>query len=176
MRILDWILRRRPDLTADWPDFQPPAPHFDLARESFGPLRFGDELAIAALLGRPDICSWPGRNDCELIYARGGFELDFEAGRFIYLAYFIGPDVYLPHHPELRFAEPQLLGWNAGAVCLSRNTDREQLHSQLGPPEQEDVDEDETILSYTRSGVGMEFELNLEGHLKRWNICPADRA
>jgi hypothetical protein len=172
MRIINWLLRRRPDPTVGWPEFRAPAPAFNLARRCFGPLRFGDELATAVLLGRPDVFCWQGPEACELIYARGGFELDFERERFAYLAFFIGPDPYLPLHPDLRFAEPRLLGWNESSVCLSRETDGAQLRNQLGPPDGEDIDEDETILNYTRAGVVMEFELNREGRLKRWNVFP----
>jgi hypothetical protein len=171
MRILDWLLRRRPDPTAGWPDFRPAALEFDLGHKRFGPLRFGDEVAAAAPLGRPDLCSWSGREDCELTYARGGFELAFEGGRFVYLAFFIGPDKFLPRHPGLRFAEPRLLGWGPAGVCLSRQTDARQLRGQFGPPDGQD--EDETILSYTRAGVAIEFELDRAGRLKRCNLSPA---
>jgi hypothetical protein len=171
--IFDWLLRRRPDPTVHWPDFRPPAPDFDLARRCFGPLRFGDELATAVLLGRPDLFQWTGSDSCDLIYARGGFELEFRGGRFVSLAFFIGPDRFVPRHPELRYAEPRLLGWNPEPVCLSRTTDRAQLANQLGPAEAVDAaDEDETILAYTRTGVAMEFELDRAGRLKRWNVLP----
>jgi hypothetical protein len=172
MSLLDWLLWRRPDPTVDWPDFCPRTLEFDLPRQRFGPLRFGDELEAARPLGRPDLFRWQSAAYCELIYARGGFELTLEAGRFTYLAFYLGPDRCLPRHPQLRFAEPRLVGWRPEKVCLSGSTDAAQLRDQLGPPEAEDVDEDETILSYTRAGVAMELELSPAGRLKRWNLFP----
>jgi hypothetical protein len=173
MRILNWLLGRRPDPTAGWPDFRPPAPDFDWARRRFGPLRFGDEIAVARLLGRPDVFRWAEKDYGELLYARGGFELDFEGGRFVSLAFFIGPDKYLPRHPDLRFCVPRLLGWDAEDIRLSQGTDTAELERRLGPPTAVDADdEDETILSYVRAGMVLEFELNREGRLKRWNVFP----
>jgi len=139
----------------------------------FGSLRFGDGLDAAAFLGRPDEFEWTLPEYCELLYASGGFQIEFEKGRLAYIAFFIGPDDLLPTHRALAFSEPLVHGRAPETIRLSRDCDRSVLERMFGAPDSVDTDCDETILYYTRQNVTMEFEINGKtGQLKRWNLYP----
>jgi hypothetical protein len=173
MNLINRLLGRRAAPTADWGVFVPPMPVLDLSRMRFGSLGFGDGFEAAAFLGRPDRCVWTQDGYCELLYAGGGFQLDYDGGRFSYLAFFIGPDRHQPDHPALAFSAPRLCGDPYNDVGLSQNTDRQLLERMFGPPGKVDAAADETILNYTRKGVAMEFEMDgVTGLLKRWNLYP----
>lgn len=156
------------DPTADWPGMDLNAPGVDLSNMSFGPLRFGDDLEAAQALGRPDRFTGNRAKYCELLYARCGFQIDFEKGRFCYLAFFIGQDEHQPKHPALIFSQPKL----AEDVKLTQGTRIADIKNLFGDPVSENVDSDETILFYMHNGITMEFELTNSGHLKRWNLYP----
>ena len=148
------------------------SPAFDLSRMALGSLRLGDQMEAARFLGRPDSFRWTSDAYCELLYARAGFQLDFEGGRLCYVAFFVGGDTHLPTHPSLSLSQPQI----RGGMRLTQRTGRKELLRHFGRPVSEDSDSDETILYYVRGGVTMEFELDGSGHLKRWNLYPSDDA
>jgi hypothetical protein len=173
MRVLDRLLGRRADPTADWAPFHPTLPDFDMSSMRFGALRFGHPIETAALLGRPDRLTWTRGEYCELLYADGGFQLDFDRNHLAYLAFFIGPDPLLPKGVALQFSRPLLRGLSRDDVRLSRDTERLLLTQLFGAAESVDADSEETILRYRRRDVTMEFELDEAGRLKRWNLYPA---
>lgn len=169
MGLLDLLLGRREDPTAKWPAAGGcPTPAVDLSNMTIGPLRFGSELKAAQCLGKPDNFRWTGEHSCELLYAFGGFLTGFENGRLDYVAFFIGPDDLAPKHTALKLSEPQILG----GVKLTAQTGAAELRQLFGKAEAEDVDDDETVLTYERAGTVMEFELSTKGQLKRWNLYP----
>jgi len=110
MSLFDRLLRRRTDPTLGWGAFSLPIPDFDLTEMRFGTLQFGDGFNAAAFLGRPDRFEWTQGGYCELLYAAGGFQIDYEDSKFEYLAFFIGPDKYLPKQRALAFSQPRLRG------------------------------------------------------------------
>jgi hypothetical protein len=164
------LFGRRPDPTWDWPIEVPAVPDLDLSRMALGSLRFGDAVEAARGLGRPDRFRWKDGGYCELLYARAGFQLDFEDGRLCYMAFFIGADADGPSHPALSPSEPRIRGESP----LTAETGKDDLQRRFGPPGSEDSDDDETVLYYRRDRVTMEFELDGMGHLKRWNLYPSD--
>ena len=172
MSFLDRLFGKRPDPTEGWGTTCTSAPEIDLTAMRFGALRFGDGLDAAAFLGRPDRVSLqPGGND-ELLYTSCGFLLEYEEGKFAYLAFFTGPDDHLPD-PAITFSQPLLRGGAAEGARLSGETDRATIERIFGPAHQVDEEPDEAILTYTIRGVTMEFELDGEGRrLKRWNLYP----
>jgi hypothetical protein len=173
MRFPDRLLGKQSDPSRDWKGLSLPIPDFDIAEMRFGFLRFGDPFEAAAFLGRPDRSRWTQPNYCEFLYASGGFQIDYDKGRFAYLAFYIGPDPYLPKHKALEFASPRLSGGTTDGYRLSRDTDRAKLEQLFGAPDSADTEARETILFYTRTSVTMEFELEGEtGRLKRWNLYP----
>jgi len=173
MNILDRLFGRRPDPTAGWGTSQQPIPDFDLSQMRFGSLRFGDGIEAASFLGRPDRFAWTQADYCELLYARGGFQLDFDKGRFAYLAFFIGPDKFVPTHEGFEFSQPRLRGCAQDGARLSREMDQPALERLVNAPDSADSDAAETILYYTRQGITMEFEMDgKSGRLKRWNLYP----
>jgi hypothetical protein len=173
MGFVDRLLRRRADPTLSWQPFSLPIPDFDLTEMRFGKLRFGDAIDAAASLGRPDRVEWTRGEYCELLYASGGFQIDFDSNRFAYLAFFIGPDELLPKHPAFELSKPRLRGGTEDGSRLSRDTQRPRLERLFGAADSVDADSDETILYYARQGVTMEFELDpSNGRLKRWNLYP----
>ena len=173
MTFLDRLFGRRPDPTANWGAFRLPIPDFDFTDMRFGTLRFGDAFEAAAFLGRPETVAWTQDKYCELLYASGGFQIDFNDGRFAYLAFFIGPDDFLPKHEAVQFSKPRLRGCVPEVMRLSQETDRATLERLFGPADSTDIDTIEAILFYTRRNITMEFEMDRKTErLKRWNLYP----
>lgn len=156
------------DPTETWPPASADVPAIDWSELRFGPIAFGDPLECAAGLGRPDRFRWTQPGYCELLYARSGFQIDFDRGRFAYLAWFIGPDPANPQHDAMNFGTPTL----DEDFALTRDTHIEQVRARLGPATSEDVDDHETVLFYTGGGIVLEFEFDADGRLKRWNLYP----
>lgn len=173
MNFLDRLLGRPNDPTLGWGTASLPLPDFDFSEMRFGKLGFGDAFEAAAFLGRPQRFRWTQADYCELLYASGGFQLDFDRGKFAYAAFFIGPDRFLPKHPALKLSNPRLRGATPDGIALSRDTDRGSLERLFGVAGSVDAESGEVILYYTMQGVTMEFEM--EGNterLKRWNLYP----
>lgn len=168
MGILDFLGLGKEDPTKDWPVLEFELPDFDLKDLSFGPLHFGCELDLAHAFGRPDKFRWSGRNYCELLYARYGFQIDFEDSRLRYIAFFIGPDVHLPDHSQMAFSRP----WLKRIAQFTPNTTADELRKIFGEASSEDFDSDEIVMTFARSGLLLEFELTQKAFLKRWNIFP----
>ena len=168
MGLIDRILGRRPDPTKDWPQLSNAPTGFDLSRRTFGSLAFGDGFESARQFGKPDKFEWIRPGYCTLLYARSGFQIDFEDGRFSYIAFLLGPDMYLPAHPQLAFSEP----WLCDRLQLSSATNQLQIKNYFGAPESEDVDSDETILFYSHNNMTIEFEFTPTDSLKRCNLFP----
>ncbi len=174
MSFFDQILGRKPDPTARWGEFQLPIPDFDMVEMRFGKLKFGDGLEAAAFLGRPAQVQWPREDYCELLYAAGGFQIDFDNGKFAYLALLIGPDPCVPTDVAFTYAKPRLRGASQESVRLTESTRRAELEKLLGAPTTADEDKDETVLSYEWDRLTMEFEFTPDGRLKRWNLFPTE--
>ena len=173
MKLIDRLLGRRSDPTLSWPPSTVPMPDFDINTMQFGALHFGDPLEAAASLGRPDRFMWTQDEYCELLYASRGFQLDFDRGKLAYLAFFIGPDEFVPTHSAFQFSKPRVHGVAIDGIELSPGVDRALIEKLLGPPDSVDVDAEEVILFYNRQGITLEFELDGKaGALKRWNLYP----
>jgi hypothetical protein len=159
------------DPTADWLQIATLAPDVCLDTPAIGRLKFGGALDEARSLGKPDSCRRVELNYLELVYAKAGFQLDFENDRLVYAAFFIGPDAGQPPIGGLVHCSPRTL---AGAR-FSKETTREDLIGVFGEPESiDDADEDESILCFFAKGLVLEFELNADGRLKRWNLYPEE--
>ncbi len=170
---LQRLFGNRSDPTANWGPFHLPTPDFNIASMTFGALRFGEEFQAASFLGRPDHFQWTMPKYCELLYALGGFQLDFKDGKFAYAAFFLGPDRHLPKHRNLQFSKPCLRGFIPDGLHLSPDLVRSDIAKFFGQPKTVDEDADETILFYERQSVTMEFELDgKHERLKRWNVYP----
>ena len=139
----------------------------------FGSLKFGEGFNSAAFLGRPDRFTWTQEDYCELLYASGGFQIDYDKSRFAYLAFFIGPDKYVPKHRALEFSKPRIRGFGPDGIRLSRDSDQASVERLFGAADSVDTEPREHILYYAREGVEMEFEFDgKSGRLKRWNLYP----
>lgn len=172
MSFLDRLFGKQPDPTEGWAMTCASLPDFEISEMRFGSLRFGDTVDSAGFLGRPDRVKWARDGNGELLYISGGFLLEFEAGEFAYLAFFIGPDDLLPD-PAVSFSQPRLHGGAAQGMRLTIETNRAALERVFGTADMVDTEPDETVLTYTRQGVTMEFELDGPGgYLKRWNLYP----
>lgn len=159
----------RPNPTGDWPTHSPQTPIIDLEHGSVGPLRFGDALDSAIIFGKPTSFEWHSATSCSLIYAEAGFQLDFELGRFVYAAWFIGPDEFAPKLESLHYSQPLV----NGAIPLSSDTTVSRIEAAFGDPASRDDDEEETILFYQKHALIVEFECTPTGTLKRLNIFPS---
>jgi hypothetical protein len=176
MSFLDRMMGRRPDPTEGWGPFQLPLPDFDPTEKCFGSLKFGDEISAASFLGRPTRVQWSKSDYIELLYAAGGFQVDFDHGRFAYLAFFIRPDERIASKGEIARAEPLLRNNGQNLVRFSESSTTDELKKLFGQPTTADNDEDESVLSFDRNGLTLEFELNTKQRLKRWNVFPTTAA
>lgn len=166
MGLLSFLFGKRPDPTLEWPLSTRPAPEFDVAAGSLGPLKFYDAVEEARFLGKPDEATWKSGRVLKLLWARWGLELEFVEGRLEFIDWIIGPDEFAPTHRDLRFARPQPVG---GPVLDGRTTEAD-LTAWLGPTDRNLADEDEIILEWEKNGLIHEFELTPGGKLKRWNV------
>ncbi len=144
-------------------------PRFNSSRRAFGPLRFGDALESASAFGRPDHFLKSEDDYWELIYAQAGFQIDFDADRLAYIAYFIAPDACLPKAAPITFSQPVI-----DSHRLSSTTSPEHVETLFGPPKSREEEENELVLSYDENGLTMEFEFTSTTSLKRLNIYPAE--
>jgi hypothetical protein len=164
---------RRSDPTADWPEVGAAPPEVALDQPAIGRLKFGSPLEEARYLGKPDSCRSLAPTYLELVYAKAGFQLDYENNGLAYAAFFVGPDPCQPRVGELGYCAPQLRGGRR----FSSATTRKDLIGVFGQPRSvDDLDDDETILYFGAKGLVLEFELNATGCLKRWNLYPEERA
>jgi len=168
MGIFDLFLRFKKDPTRDWPAGTVSLPEIDQSGMLSGPLKFGCNLQQARFFGKPDKFTWKSSENCELLYARSGFQIEFECDKLDYVAFFIGPDEFLPDFPGLSFSQPVL----KDKAVFNQKTTREFVRQIFGTPVTEDVDADETIMTFSKSGIILEFEFNPTGYLKRWNLFP----
>ena len=166
-----WLSERYGDPTKEWPAGPQELPAFDVWTMRLGTLSFGSAIESARFLGRPDLFRRRGRR-AELLYAGRGFQIDFGPVGFCYLAFFIGEDAFVPDHPRLVFARPKVTGCEEGDVVLSSDTGAGEIIRIFGEADGEDTDDVEIILTYRRRGTILEFELNLDRRLKRWNLFP----
>lgn len=167
------LVGRRSDPPVTWAPFRQPIPEFNVNTMEFGGLRFGDPLESAAFLGRPEAFTWSQSDYCELLYASGGFQVDYERGKFAYLAFFIGPDKFVPTHKGFQFSKPRVRGTPVDGIEFSQDVDQPLIETLFGTADTVDVDAVESILFYNRKSVTMEFELDgSTGGLKRWNLYP----
>lgn len=179
MSLLDRILGRKssdpPDPTADWPD--PPNVGLILVPHEgrLGDLKFGDPIHHARSFGKPTAIRWIQNDYCELLYARAGMQIDFDGGRFAYMAFFMNRHVaepgiaggFDPALVNLQLAS----GWTGQ---LSRKTKRDVIEGCFGNPSQIDADDNETILTYEFAGITLEFEMHPdEGTVMRLNLYPS---
>jgi hypothetical protein len=159
------------DPTVDWnyaDDLVTPVVR--LATRQVGPLTFGDAMDAAQSFGRPDACRRLHADYFEFVYARAGFRMDFEAGKFVYAAFFIDRDPFDPPLRNLRHCRPR----EAGGQVFSATATLPELERMFGPAASIDRDPEETIVNFISHGLQLEFELGSAGLLKRWNIFPED--
>lgn len=100
--------------------------------------------------------------------------MEFNKGTFVYIAFFLGPDECLPDCEDLSFADVEWKGARFERGRFNSETSKADLIRQFGAPTVEDTDDSELLMIYERGAATMEFELNLEDRLKRWNIFPTD--
>lgn len=156
-----------PDPTTDWPRLSVSAPAIDSSRGAVGELHFGDDIQSARKFGRPERFRWTQPAYCELLYAKRGFQLDFDSGRFAYAAFFVGPDACLLEASSLAFSTPRV-----DSTLLSQSTTLKEIEAAFGVPSSQDREDDETVLFYARRSVTLEFEASAARMLKRVNVYP----
>jgi len=168
MTFLDRLMGRQPNPTHAWPIVELSQPEINLEDIRLHSLRFGDALNSAQCLGRPDTFRGSENDYCELLYARYGFQIDFDSGRFAYLAFYIGPDAKTSQLKGLEWSHPHI----TGAGNLTATITDSQITGWLGAAGDEEKDGNESTLFYPKGEITMEFEFNADGCLKRWNLYP----
>jgi hypothetical protein len=166
-RLLSKLRPTLPDPTREWPRTGIATPSVDTRRGTVGSLQLGSEMAVARVWGRPDSLRWTQPGYCELVYAAAGFQVDFDAGRLAYVAFFIADDASLPTKTPVAFSSPIVDG-----TRLTSGMSATRIEGLFGPPDVNDRDETEWVLTYVRGPVTTEFEGSAAGTLKRVNVYP----
>lgn len=146
-----------------------PTPDPDATLTQFDSLRFGDPLASARFLGRPERLQWRSRirRDCDALYAKQGLRLRFRGDRLTELTFLIGP--HSNDHPAFVPAQPKA----PNGTRLTPEVDRAQIVALFGEPDPKGSDE--TCLQVFHDGrVISDFYLDGGGHLERWVLYPDD--
>lgn len=169
----DRILGNTSDPTATWGAIQSPMPMADVDERCFGSLKFGDPTSAAEFLGKPEISEFKDYiNYRQLRYLKGGFEVGFEADKFSYLSFFIGPDKYNLNSASFTFSRPRLRVGGKELPELTSVLGLEEVKNIFGQPADTDEEEDETTWTYQVQGMTLEFDFDAAKKLKRCDIFP----
>jgi hypothetical protein len=166
-KVKRWLVGHPVDPTEGWPVVEGNTPSLDLFRRAVGPVAFGAPLADAQAFGRPQRLRWPNPGYCELLYARAGFQLDFDGGHLAYAAFFLGPDELLPD--GARFCTARL----STGLALSGVSTLADVQAALGAPLSRDEGEEERVVTYELERLTLELEADARGRLKRLNVFPS---
>ena len=153
------------DPSVDWPILETATPDIDTAERRVGPLNLGDDVSKASIFGKPDLFDRVDSDTFNLIYARAGFQIEFQKDKLTFIAYFVADDPFGPDCSNLNYCAPKIDG-----TLLNESFRAEDIDAGFGSPESVDKDSDETILFYRLNSLPVEFELNVPGQLKRVNI------
>lgn len=156
--------------TVSWPVLPPATPLLDLSKEMAGPLRFNTPFNEAQVFGRPDECIGNPAKNGHLHYVRAGFSLEYEAGLLVFVTYFIGPDEFAPKHDGLIHSRPQIVVPNRPAGEIHVDSTAEDLVAVFGPPESAEVEEDESVLTWSFGNLTVEAELGAQARMRRLNV------
>jgi len=170
MNFLKSLFGAKATPTDSWPIFPPATPMLDLAKETAGPLRFNTPFTEAQVFGRPDECRGNPAKNGHLDYVRAGFSLEYEAGLLVFVTYFIGPDEFAPKHEALIHSRPQILAPNRPPGEIHADSTAEDLVAVFGPPESAEVEENESILTWSFGNLTVEAELGDQAHMRRLNV------
>lgn len=140
---------------------------------TFCGLRFGATLEQARGIGKPDDVELTTER-VNLLYARSGFELEFQAGAFSSVAFFIALDEHTPDYQALRFASPSLTLRNGDVCELNDKTTAELLVDAFGKPADTEMSDEEALMYWEVNGVTVEAELFTTNQLKRLSFWPLD--
>lgn len=166
MSILDFFFYKDP--IAHWPKHVRTDIFFDMGKFTVNGAKLGEHYEALQVFGHPD--NPKAVKVQQFCYFASGFVVEMSENKTDFVA-FVFQDDFQEGFQEcaltLRLPGPK-------PANLSSNTTRQELEQLLGPPQHEDTDAEETILSYKRHGVELELELTLEGRLKRVNIFRPD--
>ena len=170
--------RFKPDPTAKWPVAPRWRPVMNWQTHAIGPMNFGALFHEAEQLGRPDLYESDDADPdyVTITYSLPGVLFGFENQQLEYMAFFFGPDPYLPKAPCLTFCRLEFGGGPFAGIMLTYQTTETFVSEALGKPMLRDVDDDETILFYRFGKDTFEFEFKPDGALKRLNVYPTDPA
>ena len=170
---LDFLWYRPADHTRGWSTSDQPLPTIRLKPFGLGGLQFGDPVTNAEFLGRPEKCRrFRAAGNWQLLYARHGLLLEFEAGRFVEAIFHIGPGTYAEPMEGAALCRPRIEG--GGELTAATTVD--EFVRILGKPQRREVDEDdgEVVLYYENAAACMEAEFNPQGTLGVWTVMISD--
>jgi hypothetical protein len=167
MGLLDFLLRRQPDPTKDWPDGTGSLPTVRLHPFAIGALRLDAPVDSARFLGQPERVKRYKVASCyRLIYEKLGMTLEFQGHQLTEVAFAIG-DTWLATEGmgrcKLRFED--------GSELTDRST-IDDVKRRFGAPKEELFDEveSETELRYAEGKESMTFEFDREKKLTSWVV------
>lgn len=163
MGLLDFLFGQ-PNPTKNWPDQTgAPLPLLNLSTPSFGSYRFGDPLASAEVIGKPDATKLH-KNFADLYYHRRGFQLDIEQDRFIGL--------YLYFNDDAPWKNLEQVTLSSGDV-ITRAMTADDLKKHFGPQFDKTNWQEYKILQYQYNGDQFISELHFredDERLRYWYL------
>jgi hypothetical protein len=170
---LDFLWYPPANPTSDRSISNQPLPAIRLKPFSLGGLRFGDPVANAEFLGRPEKCRrFRAAGNVQLLYARQGLLLEFEAGRFVEAIFHIGTGTYASPIQGAAQCRPRV----EGGGDFTATTTIDEFVQILGKPQriERDKDDGEVVLYYENAAACMEAEFNPQGTLGTWTVMISD--
>jgi len=172
---LDFLWYRPADPTRGWSISDQPLPVIRLNPFSIGNFRFGDPIASAEFLGRPERCRrFRTFDNAMLLYGRRGMTVEFELGKFVEVVFHTGNGIDSAPLPNTTFCRPRIEGGGE----LTDATTIDEFIRIMGEPQRIDRDDDdgEVILYYTTAAACMEAEFSPQGTLVAWTVMTNDEA
>lgn len=161
MGILDFL---RPDPTRHWPPARKTRLSLDLSSASVNGTALGDHYTALMSLGQPDNPKPYIKKRFD--YLLLGFTVECDQDLIDYFGFVMQDEFeegFSSCRMEVILKDRRKTEWTA-------RTSAHDIEAVLGPPQKTDTDEDETVFFYDIDKLRLEFELTLDGQLKRCNV------
>jgi hypothetical protein len=171
MNILSYLKRRKYQRKlADWPLRANCALEVSLVPAQINGLKFQSEIDEARIFGRPDDIVEVDGGGIGLDYQRHGLVLEYEQDRLVYFGIILSPKHDISAQAETAAARASIV--SHGRESLSTTTKADDIIRFFGNPTDDDIDEEERVMTHIVDNCIVESEFTLNNELKRFNVFP----
>lgn len=155
----------------DWPERTTCMLELALDPPDVNGLKFRTKIDEARTLGRPSIVTVVGSGSTvRLDFLNQGITIEYEDDRLVYIGILVSPKDDVSSVSAMAPARATLL--HGVRLALSPGIKAEGIIELLGPPFEDDSDDEERILTHQIKGYTVETEFTLQNGLKRLNVFP----